>query len=145
MVMATVTILALAPNAYANPNVSTYNEDGTLTDRFIMGEKVRIIAYSSYPEPPYEIIVIDPDGITRFTDTSNFTNYDSGLLSGITDKPGWWEVKAGKAGIKYGTAWYNVVPEVPLGTLSILITCFAALGISTFRKHFKSKPSSVHI
>lgn len=125
-------ILALAPNGYTNPNVYTAKEDGTPTDIFAMGEKVRITAYSSNP-CPYEIIIIDSEGEVRFTDTSDLPNYDR-VWSGITDKNGWWEVKAGEASTHYATGFYHVVPESPFGTLSIVITCFAALGMILFRK-----------
>jgi len=131
--------LTLIPCGYANPNVYTAKEDGTPTDTFSMGEKVRIIAYSSNP-CPYEIVVTDSDGVVRFTDTSDVPNYEN-VVPGITDKPGWWEVKAGTVSTYYGIAFYNVIPEVPLGTLAAVVACFSALGVTVMQKRSKFNTS----
>jgi len=127
--------LSFIPFGYANPNVSTAREDGTPTDTFGIGEKVRIIAYSSDP-CPYDIIVTDSDGIVRFTDHSDVPNYNK-VITGITDKPGWWEVKAGAVHARYGIALYNVIPVVPFGTLGVIAACFSALGIAKLQKRRK--------
>jgi len=127
--------LTFIPIGYANPNVYTAKEDGTPADTFEMGEKVRIIAYSSNP-CPYDIIVTDSEGLVRFTDTSYVPNYDE-VVPGITDKLGWWEVKAGTVSTRYGTAFYNVIPEVPLGTLAAVVACFSAFGITLMQKRSK--------
>lgn len=134
-----VVTLTFIPYGYANPNVYTAKEDGTITDTFAMGEKVRIIAYSSNP-CPYEVVVTDSDGVVRFTDTSNVPNYDK-VVTGITDKPGWWEVKAGTTFTHYGIALYNVIPEVPLGTLAAVAACFSALGLTVMQKRSKFNTS----
>ena len=135
LLTAAATTIILTPKAYA-ASVYTAKEDGTQTDKFAMGEKVRIIAYSS--SCPYNIVIIDSNGITRYTVTSNTPKYDQ-IWDNITDKPGWWEVKAGTASTSYATAFYNVIPETPLGTISMIIACFAAFGMSIFRKRIKLK------
>jgi hypothetical protein len=122
----------LAPNVYAdgNPWVATFKEDGTPSDVFDIGEKVNITAYSA--SVPYDIIVKDSDGVTRYTDTSSTPRY-SKIISGITDKLGWWEVTAGSAETYYASAWYKVIPEVPLGVVAVLTACFAGLGVKRLR------------
>jgi hypothetical protein len=128
--------LILTPNAYAgNPSVATYDATtGALKEVFEIGEDVNITAYSE--STPYEIIVKDSDGMTRFTDESDTPRY-SKIISGITDKLGWWEVIAGSESTYYASAWYKVVPETPLGVIAILFACFASLGIR--RYHLKRK------
>lgn len=128
------TMLALPVHAeQQNPWVYTCKEDGTPSDQFAAGEKVMIIAYSANP-CPYDIIVYDPDRIIRFTDQSTEPNYKN-TVSGITDKPGWWEVKAGTSSTHYASAWYHdVIPEVPFGTMAILLSMFGALGFFAMKK-----------
>jgi hypothetical protein len=128
--------ITLAPNVYAdgNPWVATFKEDGTPSDVFDIGEKVNITAYSA--STPYDIIVKDSDGVTRYTDTSSTPRY-SKVISGITDKLGWWEVKAGSAATFYASAWYKVIPEVPLGVVAVLTACFAGLGVKQLRRRRK--------
>lgn len=134
-----LTAVMLAPNVYAcgggNPSVATYDViTGALKEIFNIGEDVNITAYSEYT--PYEVIVIDSEGVTRFTDTSTTPRY-SKIVSGITDKLGWWEVKAGTETTHYGTAWYQVIPEAPLGAIMILTACFAGLGVTQLRRKKK--------
>ena len=134
LTIAAVWIISSARPTQAT-NVYTTREDGSTTDTFAMGENVRIVAYSTDP-CPYEIVIIDSEGVIRYTETCNTPNYEK-VLNGITDKPGWWEVKAGATSTRYATAFFNVIPEIPFGTLSILLTCFAALGISLLQKRVK--------
>jgi len=141
---AVVIILSLAQQTYAI-NVYVAKEDGTAASTFEMGEKVRIITYST--KTPFDITVIDPEGKARYKETSYTRNYDK-ILNGITDKAGRWEVIVTEqtggtipkttsippTSTHYTTTINNVVPEVPLGTITILMTFLAAFGIIAFRK-----------
>lgn len=144
----TVMVISFTPQVHA-ASIYTAKVDGTITNTFEMDEKVRIIAYSR--NPPIEIIIKDPKGVTRHRETVYTLKYDK-ILSEITDQPGWWEVTMREGGeitprtlsaeptsTQYLTSFNNVIPEVPLGTLSILIAFFAAFGISIFRKRSKPK------
>jgi hypothetical protein len=143
-----VVAISFTPQVHA-ASIYAAKEDGTITSTFEMGEKVRIVAYSG--SLPIEIIIKDPEGVTRHRETVYTLNYDK-ILSGITDQPGWWEVTMREGGeiapralsadptsTQYLTSFNNVIPEVPLGTLSILIAFFAAFSITLFRKRSKLK------
>ena len=144
LLLFTVVIISTIPHVYA-ATVYTAKEDGTITQTFEMGDTVRIIAHST--TVPCDIIVKGPNGLTRYKETTSSVNYDK-VLSGITTEPGWWIVEVHpRGGVKplatpeaevtstpYLTSYNNVVPEAPLGTISIFISFFAALGISLFRK-----------
>jgi len=138
----TLVIFAM-PYGYAM-GVYTAKEDGTITATFRIGEKVRIIADAP---TPYNIIVADPQVITRYIETSLTIKYDK-TLSGLTDKIGKWEVRitplrgstiVAITSAQYTTAIANVVPEIPFGTLSMLLAFSAAFGISIFWKRNKPK------
>lgn len=144
----TVAVISFTPQAHA-ASMYTAKADGTIISTFEMGEKVRIVAYSG--SLSFEIIIKDPEGVIRHRETVDSLNYDK-ILSGITDQPGWWEVTMRESGeitpralsadptsTHYLTSFNNVIPEVPLGTLSILIAFLAAFGISLFRKRSKPK------
>jgi hypothetical protein len=124
-------------------NIYTAKEDGTITSTFEMNDKVRIIGNSL--SILFEIIITDPEGVIRYRETVRTpgATYDK-VLSGITDIPGWWKIEMHETGeikplgdvtsIGYLTSFDNVTPEVPLGTLSILVAFFAAFAICVFRK-----------
>ena len=144
----TVAVISFTPQAHA-ASISLAKVDGTITNTFEMGEKVRIVAYST--SPLIEIIIKDPNGDIRHKETVDAHEYNK-TLSKITDQPGWWEVTMRESGeitpralsadptsTHYLTSFNNVIPEVPLGTLSILIAFSAAFGISLFRKRSKPK------
>jgi hypothetical protein len=138
-------LLSMAQQVHAT-NVYTAKEDGTAVGTFVMGEKVRIVASSiSYP---YYIIVKDPNGAIRHREYVTSSGYDK-VLSEITDKPGLWTITLENGGSKplagalaapqqpsamYLTTISNVVPEVPLGTITIVGVLFAAFGIAAFSK-----------
>lgn len=144
----TVVVISFTPQVHA-ASIYTAKADGTIISTFEMGEKVRIVAYSG--SLPFEIIIKDPNGVTRHRETVYTLEYNK-TLSEITDQAGWWEVTMREGGeitpralsadptsTHYLTSFNNVIPEVPLGTLSILIAFLAAFGISLFRKRSKPK------
>lgn len=115
------------PGARPNPWVTTYDESGNPCDIFNLGDKVRILAYSK--TTPYDVYVYDPDSVERKHWVSNIEDFDSGLLDDISDKLGDWEVNAGTVSTHFGTAWYMVIPGMPLGVIATLTACFASLGL----------------
>jgi hypothetical protein len=144
--LAAAAILSMAQQVHAT-TVYTAKEDGTAVGTFEMGEKVRIVASSaSYP---YFVTVKDPDGAIRHREYVTSSGYDK-VLSEITDKPGLWTIELQSGGgskplagtlaapqqpsTMYLTTISNVVPEVPLGTITIVGALFAALGIAVFSK-----------
>jgi hypothetical protein len=153
-------IMAPLSNAHAtatSPVVTslyTAKADGTISSTFAMGEEVRIIASST---GSWNIIVSDPSGTAQFTDA--FTLQYNKTISGITDTPGNWTVKlypvlkgsptpqtepspqtTSSTSITYTVdPPATVVPEAPLGTISIFLALFAAFGIALFRKKNKTK------
>ena len=149
LLIATGIALCLAPQASA-ANVYTADANGTRTDTFLMGDKIRIIAYGV---SPYSIDLTDPDGFVRYTDTSRAVRFDK-VLTGYTDKPGKWIVRIterfngpqplGQSMIEpssfittdteYMTVVQNAIPEAPLGTLAISIALCMALALGIFYK-----------
>jgi len=123
-------VAMLAPRSYANPWVSTYDIYDNPTDVFEPGDIVRIKAYSNFV--PYDIIVKDPNGVTIWNDTSSNKAYSKDV-PGITTTLGWWSVQAGTAETHFAIAWYHVIPEIPLGVLAVLGTCFAGLAFHKIR------------
>ena len=148
ILFATTTFLILTEKTYA-ATITTAKEDGTITDTFLMGEKVRIIATSTTTIT--KVTVIDPDGLIRYTENTITFKYDK-TIDGITDKPGIWKITVTEdsefeplteqqtetqstTSTTYLTATNNVAPETPLGTIAILATFLAAFGILASRKN----------
>jgi hypothetical protein len=120
------------------PYIHLYDEQGNPRTEFVQGEKIRIVTY--FPSPVYIVKVIDPDGQVSFFKIvishkcEHHGIFDSGLLSGLTDKNGEWHVEAGIL------CWFKVrsffvVPFGPLGVVGILAACFTGFGL----KHLKTR------
>lgn len=123
------------------PYIRLYDEQGNQRTEFFQNEKVRIVTY--FPSPIYIVRVIDPDGETVFSkmvvahECAPYGVYDSGLLTGLTDKNGEWHVEAGIL------CWFKVkpffvVPYTPLGILGIFAACFTGFSLQyakTRRNH----------
>lgn len=128
----TLTLLFLVNSvmsASADPWVATYDTNDNPKDNFLIGETVRIKAYSY--QTPYTIEVwTSTDGGETWTHVKNIIS-DSQWYSGDHDdisKPPAdrrYELRLYHANSKYATATYFVVPE--LGTLMVLAASFGAL------------------
>ena len=129
--LAAATLIA-STDAEENPVIWIYNEDGDVSDSFNIGDKVGIKACSA--TTPYDIYVYDPDGDERYHWQTGLEDWDSGLLTDISDELGWWEVKAGTTETHFATGYYQVIPEVLFGTLAAVGACFAGLGIIRIRR-----------
>jgi len=114
------------------PYIHLYDEQGNLRTEFFQGEKIRIVTY--YPSPVYIVKVIDPDDQVSFFkiviahECTHYGVFDSGLLSGLTDKNGEWHVEAGIF------CWFKVksffvVPFGPLGVIGILAACLTGFSL----------------
>ena len=159
IVLVILIALSMTNQAYA-ATIYTALENGKITNTFEMGEKVRIIIYPTTTQ--FKVIVVDPEGDIRYQETAYTLKYDE-VLSGITDKPGWWTVKVTESGDigplaleaeqtseqssvqpseqsseQYLTALNNVVPEVPLGTITATTTILLALGFYGLIRNKKS-------
>lgn len=111
--------------------VGTYDANtGLPRDTFSAGESVRIIAQSSVS--PLTIRIIDPDSVETYSETVSSLTFDK-ILSGITQKSGWYTVEASSQlttnRVSFATVFFNSVPEAPLGTASIAAVSLAALGV----------------
>lgn len=143
----------LTPHAFA-VDLHTAKEDGAVAVSFEVGENVRIIVQSSSPtlSTVLSITVSDPEGRIRYRESARTFRYDK-TLTGMTDRPGWWIVTitegperslngetpgSGDAVVERSTRYLatikNVVPEVPLGTITVLLAFFAAFGVMTLRR-----------
>lgn len=143
----------LTPHAFA-VDLHTAKEDGAVAVSFEVGENVRIIVQSSSPtlSTVLSITVSDPEGRIRYRESARTLRYDK-TLTGMTDRPGWWIVTitegperslngetpgSGDAVVERSTRYLatikNVVPEVPLGTITVLLAFFAAFGVMTLRR-----------
>jgi len=128
----------------ANPLVYTDDLDDATDDYFeYQGETVRIMSYSgsapytinvyrsptgqSYPTPVYTGPWIFVTSYTVTTTGWNQTDLTSVSNPGTT----WWKVEI--AGT-HATGTYFVIPQVPLGIITVLITCFATLGLHRLSK-----------
>jgi hypothetical protein len=152
LAVAIVSLIAISAALPAHAaSIYTAQEDGTPTSNFQMGANIRIIAQSM--TVPFYITIKDPDGIMRHTETVYASKYDQ-VLSDISDKPGWWTIKLTPSkgptilgepteptSTEYQTVLNNVVPEVPLGTISAALTLLAALGVVTLRRRPFHRPA----
>jgi len=123
------------------PYIHIFDEAENLRTEFFQGEKIRIVTY--YPSPVYIVKVIDPDDQVSFFkiviahECAHYGVFDSGLLSGLTDKNGEWHVEAGIF------CWFKVksffvVPFGPLGVIGILAACFTGFSLQ-YAKTRKNK------
>jgi hypothetical protein len=117
---------------YNHPYIRLYDEHGNIRTEFVIGEKIRIVTY--FPSPTYLVKLIDPDGNVRFWRIvvthygSHFGKFDSGLLSGLIDKSGTWEVDAGIF-CRFKVKTFFVAPVAPLGVIGMFAACFAGFGV----------------
>jgi hypothetical protein len=122
------------------PYIHLYDEQGNLRTEFFQGEKIRIVTY--YPSPIYIVKVIDPDGQTVFFklviahECEHFGVFDSGLLSGLTDKNGEWHVEAGIF-FWFKVKSFFVVPFGPLGVIGMFAACFTGFGLKYLKTRKK--------
>lgn len=116
----------------AHPYIRLYDEHGNLRTEFVVGERIGIVTY--FPSPVYLVKLTDPDGIVQFWKVVVCCNckhcgvFDSGLLSGLIDKTGTWEVCAGIF-CRFKVKTLFVTPASPLGVIGMLVACFAGFGL----------------
>jgi len=110
-------------------SVGIYDTTGLLRETFNVGEDIRIIADSS--DMPITITVRDPDDVVVYTESYEGYKYDK-ILSGLTGKLGWYTVEATSSidtvRRNYSCTYFNVVPEIPLGTIGAAAATFLGLG-----------------
>ena len=126
-------LLAEAQAEEDNPWVKTLTPDGQYCTTFNIGDPVRVVAFSD--KKPYDVLVYEPGpseeelGPLRYSYTVQVGEEDfDKVLTDISDRLGWWAVKAGSASTRFATAWYEVIPGTPLGVVAALSACFASLG-----------------
>ena len=123
------------------PYIRLYDEYGNLRTEFVQREQMRIVTY--FPSPIYLLKVVDPDGKTLFwtvvvsSDCRHYGVFDSGLISGLTDKPGKCYVETGIL-FWFKVRTFFVTPVAPLGVVGILAACFTGLGL----KYAKARKGS---
>jgi len=143
------TILLLFGKGYAII-IITAREDGTPTNTFILGEKVRIIISSQ--NCILTIEVKDPDNQVAYIEHP-LDSYYNRTITGITNKPGTWTITVEESTVQprsasttsirktytknYVTTSLNVTPEVPLGTIVIIATFLAAFGVTIVKNKQK--------
>lgn len=110
-------------------SVGTYDITGLAKDNFASLEDVRIIAQSSHK--PITIRIFDPDGVEVYSVTMDVFIFDE-ILSGVTAKGGLYSVEASSpmslTRKNFGIVFFNVVPEAPIGTISITLVMVGAFG-----------------
>jgi hypothetical protein len=129
----------------SRPYIRLYDANGHIRNpsEFVEGEKIEIKTY--FPSPIYLVAVTDPNGKIRFwkivisIKCKHYGVFDSGLLTGLTDKLGSWEVYAGILCI-FKVRTFHVVPVAPLGVIGIFAACFAGLGT----KYVKTRKNNGH-
>lgn len=113
----------------SNISVGTYDVTGLAKDTFASLEDVRIIAQSSHT--PITIRIFDPDDVEVYSATMDVYVYDE-TISGVTTKSGLYTVEASSpmssAQKNFATVFFNVVPEAPIGTVSIALVMISAFG-----------------
>ncbi len=111
-------------------SVGTYDVTGLARDTFARLEDVRIIAQSS--SKPITIKLFDPDNVEVFSETRDVYIYDR-TVSGVTTKSGVYTVEASSpfstTRKNFATVFFNVIPEAPFGTASIVMASLGALGV----------------
>jgi hypothetical protein len=155
--------MSFAPHAHAAATLYTTKEDGTPADYFTVGEKIKVVAtgVKASRTAPASLFICDPQGIVRKT-ISVYTSYYVGTFSDITDKPGLWKVsikenstpsakpdseintssdlKSAATTTQYTATVQNVVPESPIGTLSIALAMVLGLGFGMVKLR-RSEPT----
>jgi hypothetical protein len=113
----------------ASISVGVYDKLGNSRDTFNIGEDIRVIASSS--NEPITIVISDPDGVIIYTEVYNGYTYDK-TLSGLTLKLGWYTVEASSPlnskKINYACTYFNVVPEIPTGTIGVATVFLLSMG-----------------
>ncbi len=119
-------------------SVGTYDAAGVPREVFLEGEEVRIIAEST--DSPITITVTDPDGIIVLTETYYGYIYNK-TLGGLTEKSGWYTVEAAspidQVRRNYASTYFNVIPEVPFGTITAATAGLFALGFYGLKRSRK--------
>lgn len=122
----------------ADISVGTYDATGQPKEIFAAGEQVRIKASSS--QTPITIVVKDPDGLVVHSEVYDGNEYDE-TLSGITTKSGWYTVEASSpidSTLKnFACTYFNVVPDVPLGTAGAATAIVFALAFYSLARRRK--------
>lgn len=131
LIIASYATLVASAQVDENPYVWIYDEYGHTRDEFLLGEKLRIVAYDSHT--PYTVKLYDSDGMLRKYWLSDTPHFDSGLLDDVTDKLGPWLVEVRDLICKFAVGTYNVIPEVAFGILGALAACFTGFGIKSLR------------
>jgi hypothetical protein len=114
------------------PYIHLHDQYGNLRTEFVQGEQMRIVTY--FPSPMYLVKVVDPDGKTLFwkvvlsCDCKHYGLFDSGLMSGLTVKPGTCYVETGIL-FWFKVKTFFVTPVAPLGVIGMLTACFTGLGV----------------
>lgn len=113
----------------SNISVGTYDVTGLAKDTFASLEDVRIIAQSSHT--PITIRIFDPDDVEVYSATLDVYIFDE-IVSGVTVKSGLYSVEASSpmssTRKNFGIVFFNVVPEAPIGTMSIALVMISAFG-----------------
>jgi len=113
----------------SNISVGTYDVTGLAKDTFASLEDVRIIAQSSHK--PITIIIFDSDDVEVYSETMDVYVYDE-TISGITTKSGLYTVQASSplssTRKNFAIVFFNIVPEAPIGTISIALVMISAFG-----------------
>ena len=119
-----------------HPYIKLYDEQGNLRTEFVQGERIRIVTY--FPSPVYLVKVVGPDGKILFSRVilswkcRHYGVFDSGLMSGLTGKPGTCYVEAGIL-CWFKVKTFFVTPVAPLGVVGMLAMCFTGLGVKYLR------------
>jgi hypothetical protein len=122
-------------------SIGTYDATtGQPKEIFAAGEQVRIKANSS--DKPITIVVKDPDGYVVHNEEYDGYEYDK-VLSGLTTKGGWYTVEASSpidtVRINFACTYFNVVPDVPLGTAGATTAIAFALAFYSLARRRKLK------
>jgi hypothetical protein len=128
-------------------SIQIYDANGNLRTEFVKGESLRIVVFNSLPS--YYVRVINPDGVILYQEHSTSQTFDSGLLSGLTNEVGSWEVEVdifptpflpppGTLFFWYGVKVYTVVPIAPFGVLGMFATCITGFGLKSVKARKRS-------
>ena len=141
VILALFTITIMVQISYANtdenPIIHILDDETDMeTDRFEKCPVDIVIETKSYNEA-YDVLLEKWDGsnwvLVETLDTDVPADGEWHEFEYTCTETGDWQVKAGKASTHFSIQQFFVIPEAPLGVITILAACFAGLGVRRIR------------
>jgi hypothetical protein len=128
--------ISIVKSQEEDPIVKIYDSTFTTETDYFSSCPVTVGIKTYSAGSPYDVILVKPNGV----EITLATGVTAGVWHSFTytcDQTGWWAAKAGSNTVPFGIGTFFVIPEVPLGVVTALATCFAGLGVKQIRRRRK--------